>query len=692
MSIESTALDEPSSTIVIADPFGIDPSLEILPSQRAKDIVHVFVPDATDSVLRPRLFRHSIDPDKKKLEFWPLAEPQGLSPARKELFERRCAAISGYMRGESLLHLAATYRISPWQIRRLRNRCLASHPDGRIWGYRGLIPHKRMKAYARLSKPTLADDNRSRYAGMLTRLFSVHPTVREKVYRHYLRKRVGANEAYIPIASSHRVFIEACRSDGIGLSEYPFTTRYLAIRALATHLNLLFTSDLYASVRAAFGTEAAAKLRVGTGRKRRSAATLPLQLVQFDGHRIHGIYVLRIPHPDGGFVEKIVERPWLLLIQDVVSRAILGWYLVPYNRYDARDVLKAFDRAIRPWKRRQLKVAGLKYHKNAGMPSGVFPRLEWAVWDEVAYDNAKAHLSDWVMGQLTKTLGCAVNAGAVKVPERRAIIEALFRVLNQRYLHRMPNTTGSGVGDHRGENAEKAAVRYHISLTHLEELLEVIIANYNSTPNPALRHRSPLEQIDYFLHQENVVVSQLKPEEQARVCLLAMHETRKVVGNIEHGRRPYVNYLDERYTNEVLARSPELIGTELTLVVDTDDLRSVMAFLPDGSELGILSAMGKWGQTPHSLTTRKLHNSRKALKVQYNADPENQDPVLALVEELTEEAPTNKRAAAQTVEIVKEAGLGEDYHPMEQPVLPRQFTVPDPAPQPLKSKRRSIVF
>lgn len=696
MSTEQPGIEEHIPGVAIADPFGNAATLELLPSQRAeeiaRDIVDSSLPQSTDAVLKRRLTRQTIDPNKRKLEFWPLAEPQGLSPSRQKRFENRCDAVSGYMRGESLLHLSATFGISPWEIRRLRKRCLARHPDGRIWGYRALIPHKRTQIYARRAEPSLAQNGRPACGGLLTRLLSLHPTVRAKVYEHYLRKRIGANEAYVPILSSHRVFITCCRTEGIDLNDYPFNTRYLGIRALATHLNSLFTSDLYATVRAAYGSEAAAKLRAGTGRKRRSAATLPMQLVQFDGHRIHGIYVLKVAHPDGGFVEMIVERPWLLLVQDVVSRAILGWCLVPYNRYDARDVLKAFDSAIRPWERRELTVPGLRYHKNAGMPSGVFPGLKWAVWDEVAFDNAKAHLSDWVMGQLTKTLGCAVNPGAVKVPERRGIIEALFRVLNQRYLHRMPNTTGSEVKDHRREGAADAALRYHISLTHLEELLEVIIANYNSTPNPALRYRSPLEQLDYFLHQECVVVSQLRPEQQARISLLAMHETRKVVGDIAHGRRPYINYLDERYTNEVLARSPELIGTELTLVIDTDDLRTVMAFLPDGSELGILSATGKWGQTPHSLTTRKLHNSRRALKVQYNADPENEDPVLGLVEELTEEAPTNKRAAAQAREIAKEAGLGDDYHPIERPLRPPQFTAPDAEPQALKSKHRSIIF
>jgi len=38
------------------------------------------------------------------------------------------------------------------------------------------------------------------------------------------------------------------------------------------------------------------------------------------------------------------------------------------------------------------------------------------------------------------------------------------------------------------------------------------------------------------------------------------------------------------------------------------DVRTVRAFLSNGSELGLLRVSGKWAKTPHSLETRKLIN------------------------------------------------------------------------------------
>ena len=60
-----------------------------------------------------------------------------------------------------------------------------------------------------------------------------------------------------------------------------------------------------------------------------------------------------------------------------------------------------------------------------------------------------------------------------------------------------------------------------------------------------------------------------------------------------------------RYTNDVLASSTQLIGKKLLLYLNADDLRSVRAFLPDGTELGVLNAQGTWGVMPHNLKLRQ---------------------------------------------------------------------------------------
>jgi hypothetical protein len=69
-----------------------------------------------------------------------------------------------------------------------------------------------------------------------------------------------------------------------------------------------------------------------------------------------------------------------------------------------------------------------------------------------------------------------------------------------------------------------------------------------------------------------------------------------------------------RYTNERLARTPELIGKRLRIYYDADDIRVLRAFLADGTEFGELKAGGLWSATPHSLEVRKRIFKAKRLR------------------------------------------------------------------------------
>lgn len=600
-----------------------------------------------------------------------------MSDSDRELFERRANAITGYLGREPLGDLNKKWQISPWEIRRLRDRCLEAHPDGRLWGFRALVPRIRIRSYQRIAFPKPRERTRlAGQVGLLSRLFVLHPSIQEGVYSLFLKARKGANEPRIPLKSLHKRFIELCREAGVKENEFPFNTVYLAKRSLGAHMKALLNSDLKKAVLARFGENAARGLMVGTGVRAPHLVTLPLQRVQFDGHKIDAIFMIRIPLPGGGYQEVVLPRLWLLVVQDVATRAILGYHLSLNIEYTKDDIMRCIRNAIEPRPPVQLTIPKLGAHKNGGIPASVIPELAWAVWAELMYDNGKANLSSWVRTQVAHVLNCAVNAGPVRSPERRGIIEALFRVLEEGNFHRLPNTTGSNPQDTRRSDPEKAALEFRITLDHLLELLFVIVSNYNGAPHPELTWRSPLEMLRFFLDEEKVAIRRLLPEQRVQTGMLDMTTTRTVRGNAAKGRRPYIQFEDERYTSQVLARMPELIGTELTIIADTEDLRTIKAFLPDGAELGILDATGKWSHTPHSLATRRAGNRRRAKAVQHYADSENVDAVHVLLDQLSEEALRDKRAGGKHESVRREAGLPEDYR--EKTPAPKPVKLPPP--------------
>ncbi|MGC4379219.1 hypothetical protein WD019_20230 [Fictibacillus sp. Mic-4] len=248
---------------------------------------------------------------------------------------------------------------------------------------------------------------------------------------------------------------------------------------------------------------------------------------------------------------------------------------------------------------------------------------QWGLWDEFLYDNARANLSNIVRDRLTQIVGCAVNAGPVRVPERRAIIERFFKTLEDNSYHQLPSTTGSHPRDPLRKDAEQKAIKYRILSSHLEEITDVLIANYNATPHEGINNLTPLEALQQRVSR-GMLIRTIPEEQRNEVAFFSMKVERVIKGNRQHRKRPHINFEGVVYHNEILSRSYDLIGTKLTLLVNTEDLRSIHAYLPDGSEFGTLTASGKWGISPHDLKTRRLINkllNRKIIHVLNEDDP-----------------------------------------------------------------------
>lgn len=374
----------------------------------------------------------------------------------------------------------------------------------------------------------------------------------------------------------------------------------------------------------------------------------PYERTQFDGHRIDAFFTIELPHPSGGTQLVTLDRLWLLLIKDVFSRAVLG-YVISLNReYGQHDVLRCVKRAVVPWTPLVLTIPGLHYPTDGGFPSAVLQEYAWAVWDEFWMDNGKANLADAVRTTLTQSIGCAVNAGPVNAPERRSVIERFFQTLEENGYHRLPSTTGSGPKDPRRNNPEQAALRFHITFEHLEQLTDVLIAQYNGAPHSSLGC-SPLERLAYCANDSSLLPRALPDHLRSNLALLWVPVVRTIQGSLKHGKCPYIEFEGVRYSNDVLRRSPDLIGQKLSLRADLEDLRCLTAFLVDGQEFGVLTAHGRWGRTPHSLEIRKAINHLRIRKMIYYTDQD--DPIHVYMDFLTHKAPTSKAARSRYIQV-----------------------------------------
>lgn len=560
------------------------------------------------------------------LDNWPLVNKDSLTAAAWNTFEKRRRAVEMYLLNQGTLNeIKQLTGIAGIDVRRFVKRCLELDENGVVWGYRALIPQKKIKKYTR-SEPSATPNHNIdvKQTGSFSQLLERYPSIKEIVEDYYFkRKNRKVYEPVIKAKHVHKRFLDACRTADIKLNEYPFNTKTQAKRSLERYLKEL--DSIYFSDAAKRHGEEAGRIATsaGIGDQNNPMIIRPFERVQFDGHLIDAMFTISFFTPEGDEITEVIDRIWILTIIDVATRAVVGYHISLNKEYNSFDVLRCIRNAIVPWKPMNLTIPGLKYDERGGLPSGKLKQTEWGLWSELYYDNGKANLANIVKEKLNTVVGCHINAGPVKTPERRGLLERFFGILEENGYHRLPSTTGNKPKDARRQNPEQKAKMYNISFNHLIELTDVLISNYNCTPHQGTNFLTPLETMEQRINR-GMILRQLPEEHRSDLTFLQIKIVREVQGSVQNGRRPYIQYENVSYRSEVLSRTPDLIGTNLTLFINVEDLRVIKAFMPDGSEFGLLYATGKWGITPHSLEVRKQINrlrERKQIHFTSSDDP-----------------------------------------------------------------------
>jgi transposase InsO family protein len=386
-----------------------------------------------------------------------------------------------------------------------------------------------------------------------------------------------------------------------------------------------YTKDLLArspkvATYIAGGADAVKKLKSGDGSQRPALSFM--ERVEMDSHKIDGRFCVSVPAPNGDHRPRIVHRIWVTVILEVLSRAVLGYHLSFGREVTKDDVLRAIKSALTPWKPRQVSFSDKAYVAGAGLPSALGSEFTGLCWDETSVDGALAETCETIRTVLKDAVGSTLRSpdegySARRSKDDRPYIESFFRTLGERGFQKMSNTTGGNAGDTKGRTPELVAVNSMFQIEYAEELLDVLICNYNATPHSAHSGgRSPLAQFRFLAERypERVRVC----PEQAITEHFSTRKLCKVRGGGSTGKLPYVEFVHARYTNELLHGRFDLVGKQIWVINHLDnDARVAMASTQDGRSLGILRAAPPWHQTPHSLTVRqgikKLHDRHQFL-------------------------------------------------------------------------------
>jgi transposase InsO family protein len=536
------------------------------------------------------------------------------------------------------------------QLFRLLDRVVSKAPDGRIQGLRGLIPYKHVKEYERTavvpsSSALIGPAAAGAFAQLLKRIDGLESWLRKKVRERNRPLRDGEmREVNKSIRSLHREFIERCKREGVLPNEYPRNQDMLGYRSFQAAV-------------ARIGQEQASSHRLADGKDNTSKdwsqadkwpiGDVPFKLVQFDGHKIDIRLTLVVSDPFG--METLIEmrRIWILVVLDVATHAILGYHLAVGVEYNKDDVAEALQAAIVPHRKVRLTIPGLVVREGGGFPNEVLPQLEYHRWNWFQFDSAKSHLAQDTLDRLTNVVGCWAVSGRLGEPDDRALVERFFGLLEQCGFHQVPGSLGSSPTDPVRKLADVGTnLPMLMTLDQLEQVVEVALANMNGESSIGLGGRAPLEAMRHMIAKPEFLVQTLPASRRHQLFLLK----EAVIKTVRGAGLPHVNFEGVRYTCDILASRPELVGRQLRIYFMARDIRTVHAFFEDGSELGILSASRQWRTTPHSLRLRKEILRLHRLKLLKYDEAEN--PMEAYVLFKKAEA-KNKKAAGNALAGVR---------------------------------------
>ncbi|WP_175692110.1 hypothetical protein [Burkholderia ambifaria] len=600
------------------------------------------------------------------LDTWPSIDGLLGAGQYSEAIANRIKAIEMLIAGRTyreILRVTGQYRST---ILGLVRKCLEIADDGRIHGYRAVVPYAHVQPNAR--RRPIAVKRQEQRGGMscaLNATLERFPDLEEMLITKLTRERNGVPVGHRPTGMALvRLFHTVLRSRKVTPNEWPFNSKHQGRRSIEKYMRSLLRDSFSDAIKQDGNSDAKALAATGKGFVPIIPCAEPFDVVEIDAYHVDAFLSVAFEAPDNTTTEVTLQRLWLLAAIDRMTTAILAYSIVYASEVTANDVSELIRKAIvETWKPKTLTVP-LDYLPGSGLPSGVIPEAASAVWTLTMLDGALANLASKIHDVVRKSTGFVINWGPPGHFEHRPNVERTFNEIALNVFKRLPSTTGSDPKHGRAKGASEVASKFAILANEVEQLVDVHCAGHNATPGERNYFKSPLETMRQYLCGDSpkCMARTIPPGIAGKSQLALRRELVTVRGAVRSGRRPYIQLEHVRYTNSLLSDSEWLVGKQLVIYIDDSDLRQVWAFLASGREYGILVAQGKWGITKHNLTTRKAIYSLIYRRIIVLS--QTNDPVIAYLDYLADKAGRKGKRpgpapkdATEAVRVANDAGV-----------------------------------
>lgn len=593
-------------------------------------------------------------PTAKELSEWyphlSLEQAQERATEISARFDRLQKGIKVYLSAGSLRDGLAEARCTKEVFYRQLNRCLLPNPltgEG-IVGWAALISHLRLQDYKRVR-------DGAGTAGQFQRWISDNQPWREPLHRMIEKGNGGEKIAgrKPDVRGVVRNFIDAFtkpvgtdKRSRIPRGQYPHDGRSNARRAIERYVTRYVATNTRTTA-VWFGEDIADRQHLGTGPQSFNLATAPFDVIGTDAHTMDCLGFIILNGPAGP--QKVpVVRIQVVANLCLNKRLVSGYSICLQRQIQAKHVEEAYLMGNTPWTPKKITVEGLSYATGAGFPNGVVEGITDINPALIRLDNAAQHYAKGIRTRLRTSLGTGIAWGGVGHWWRNAITERLFGTLERYGFQRLPSSMGNGTQDpHRAENPAIEATGKGIEWDELVQLVDVLLANYNSKPHTSLGGLSPLDSLRATMASRlGLWIPRPSPPYTASSPRLGVLLLRKrIAGSVRKRVAPYVEVGEVRYTETCLSTKYDLIGEHVYVHVP-QDMRTVECYLDNGIFIGTLRCLDKgWQLSAHSYDDRQLVNA--LIRKGEMFVPAGGDPVVALFGHLEKKAIAEAKKAGK---------------------------------------------
>jgi hypothetical protein len=523
----------------------------------------------------------------------------GLSEAQLADFALRRSALTAYLDGAKPLTICEETGLTRSTIIRMAKRAITADSTGHAYGWFACLKHARCKRPARKNVINKAYSLRHRgLACAMQGVVAASPDTADYV-ESLLESGTWRNR------SRRRSIFEKFRklaTKGTDVIAYPFDARDGGWKSLFRFLRAeerrrrLSMDDILPkiSVQPHSGDN--------TGLPSASGGRLAYDEVEFDGWLEPIDMEVLIPTDHGIDRAVKIEGIGLLAIVERKYTPILGYLPLFKTSYDSLDTITCVSRALEKWVPRKLSVPIFDYLPGAGLPSGIHPDANGHLWNIIFCDNASMNVGEIPSNALLNRVLSHMNRGRAGTPTARPIVERLFGYVTSLDLKGLLQKRYSA----RTNTPDVPFFPNAIPMDWIEDIFDVICANYNVTGKGTFHDRKPMDLLVAELNRA-AGWGRSTSSESAPWRRMNFIEVRLPLKK-PSGRSPYVNYEHAQYSSSSLRDiKKELVDIKyLNCIVDIRDLRDIEARTDGGVNLGHLHARPPWqGAAPCDLQTRR---------------------------------------------------------------------------------------